>query len=185
MTKINDYLWHLPHEPLDDDPPDIALLADWFNEPVIQMVSGPLADLGYQLSGNDVAIRLLESTDFAMDTFHANVRFIRYLAPEIMVRVHFEHDTWGHYLPTKGLHRFFISLDRFKFQDLNTQMMEPGWHGRLHLRMSYLPDGDLEHDGEDQIWHYSSLGELTDHLHVFLDKFQRMGQPWLEDPSTM
>jgi hypothetical protein len=184
MTKINDYLWHLPHQPLDDDPPDVSLLQQAFNMPVVAALEEPLGLLGYQVKGNDVMVKLDERVDGTVDTYYANVRFIAYLEPDVIIRVHFEHVEWAHFLAGHERHRYFINLDRFKVKDPRTQIAIPAWPGRLHTRMSCLPR-KLHHDGEDQIWSFSSAEEFEAHLQLFLDNFQRMGHPWLSESSSL
>lgn len=184
MTRINDYLWHLPHEPLADDPPDVALLQEAFNAPVVAAVERPLAALGYRLSSSDVTVRLEDRLDYTADTYHANVRFLAYLQPDVIARVHFEHGEWAHFLASSDTHRYAINLDRFKVSDPRTQVAVPAWGGRLHTRVSSRP-GALHFEGEDQFWAYRSPGELAEQLLLFLDKFERLGRAWLEDEATM
>jgi len=191
MTRINDYLWHLPHTDDPADPPDVAMLQQMFNAPIAAALIDPLAEFGYELKSSDVMVRLESQYDMVDDnaelqnTYIANVRFIAYLKPDVITRVHFEHGEWAHFLHTKDQHVFYINLDRFKVQDPRTQIAVPAWHGRLHSRMSNDPSMGLHHNGEDQIWTYTSGAELEEHLALFLDKFQRLGQDWLSDPRTM
>lgn len=184
MTKINDYLWHLPHAPLDDDPVDVEILQQMFNGPIVAALEVPLGELGYQLKSNDVVVKLDERVDRTADTYYANVRFIAYLAHDIIIRVHFEHTEWAHFLGGHETHQYFINLDRFKVQDPRTQVAVPAWSGRLHSRMSNLPDR-LHHDGEDQLWGFSSAEELEAQLQMFQEKFIRMGHAWLADRASM
>lgn len=184
MTRINDYLWHLPHTVLDEDPPDILTLQQVFNAPIVATLEGPLSEMGYKLKSNDIAVRLDGRVDNTYDTYYANVRFIHYLLPDIITRVHFQHAEWATLLPTHEEHTYYINLDRFKVTDPTTQAVVPAWSGRLHTRMSNLPDV-LHHDGEDQIWIYSSAEELVQQLNLFLEKFTYLGRPWLEDPATL
>ncbi len=184
MTKINDYLWHLPHAPLDDDPPDVAMLQQAFNQPIVDALQGPLGSLGYELKSSDIVVKLAGRVDNTMDTYHANVRFISYLLPDVLLRVHFEHDEWAHFLPNSKVHRYFINLDRFKVQDPTTQIAVPAWSGRLHTRMSSLP-GRLHHDGEDQIWSFSTAEELERQLQQFVNTFTQAGHPWLASSSSL
>ena len=183
MTRINDYLWHLPHPATADDPPDIHALQGAFNAPLVAALEGPLAALGYSLSSNDIAVQLDSREAYAQDTYRANIRFICYLEPDVIARVHFEHVEWAHFLVGSETHRYFINLDRFKLADPDNQIPLPAWSGRLHTRMSSLPDR-LHHDGEDQLWAYGSALELDAQLHLFLDKFDRQGRRWLEDRAT-
>lgn len=185
MTKINDYLWHLPHEPLPDDPPEIARLQEAFSAPLVATVEGALAEMGYRLSSSDILVRLDDRLDNTADTYYANVRFIAYLQPDVLTRVHFEHGEWATFLADSELHRYTINLDRFKVRDPYTQVAVPAWGGRLHTRVSNRTGDVLHHDGEDQIWTYTSEAELTGQLRQFLDKFERAGRAWLEDPATM
>ncbi len=185
MTKINDYLWHLPHEPSVDDPPDVGLLQECFNGLIVAMLEEPLAALGYELKSSDVVVRLDDRVDNTADTYYANVRFIRYLRPDVMARVHFEHFEWAHFLPGSQEHRYVINLDRFKISDPATQMVVPQWEGRLHTRMSNRIDYVLEHSGPDQVWTFRTSREFERQLALFMDKFKEVGIPWLEDPRTM
>jgi hypothetical protein len=184
MAKINDYLWQLPHAALPDDPPDIAALQQAFNMPIVAALEGPLGDLGYALKSSDVMVKLDDRFDHTADTYYANVRFIAYLAPDIILRVHFEHTEWAMILADRETHRYFINLDRFKVQDPRTQVVVPAWSGRLHTRMSNVA-GRLHHEGEDQIWAYSSAEELEMQLQAFVDKFGRQGHAWLSDTRTL
>ncbi len=185
MTRINDYLWYLPHEPLEGEPPDVAMLQEVFNQPIVQTLSAPLAALGYALKGNDVMIKVSGWLDHTADTFYANVRFVAYLEPDVLLRVHFEHTEWAHILAHAERHSYFINLDRFKVQDPATQVVVPAWPGRLHTRLSNRPGDVLHHSGEDQIWTYTSAEELAAQLQLFLDKFTRLGHPWLADRTTL
>lgn len=186
MTKINDYLWYLPHEPLADDPRDIAMLQETFNVPIVEAVRGSLAELGYELKSSDVMVRLDDRLDRTADTFYANVRFIRYVSPDVIARVHFEHLEWAHFLVNSDQHRYAINLDRFKLSDPERQIVAPQWEGRLHTRISSRPDPQwLEHTGQDQVWVYRSVPDLEQQLALFLDKFRERGIAWLEDPNTM
>lgn len=185
VTKINDYMWQMPHEPLADDPPDVQMLNQMFNAPVAAGVERALEEMGYRLTSSDVLVRLDDRIDHTADTFYANVRFITYLQPDVLARVHFEHGEWAHFLPDSETHHYSINLDRFKVQDPSTQVAVPAWGGRLHSRMTSRRDPVLHHDGEDQIWTYSTPGELAEQLMLFLEKFERLGRPWLEDPKTM
>src|SRR5690606_37551006 len=71
MTKINDYLWHLPHEPLPDDPPEIARLQEAFSAPLVATVEGALDEMGYRLSSSDILVRLDDRLDNTADTYYA------------------------------------------------------------------------------------------------------------------
>jgi hypothetical protein len=187
MTKINDYLWHLPHDPLPDDPPDVGILASVFNRPIVDMLKNPLGSLGYDLSSNDVMVRLDDEMERARTayTYYANVRFIAYIEADIIVRVHFEHAEWANFLEGSERHSFYINLDRFKVRDPASQIAVPAWHGRLHSRMSNQPGDVLHHSGgEEQVWTYTSQAELIALLDLFLDKFQRLGHPWLADRAS-
>lgn len=184
MTKITDYLWSLPHEPESDDPPEVAMLQEAFRDPVVATLQGPLEAMGYELEGSDVVIKLDERVDYTYDTYYANVRFLRYLLPDVITRVHLQHAEWGLLLPEAETHLFFINLDRFKVLG-PTQHLVPAWPGRLHTRMSALPGDVFEHDGPDQIWQYASTEELAQLLDLFLDKFERLGRPWLENLSDV
>ena len=185
MTRINDYLWELPHSALPDDPEEVLLLQQEFNSPLVAALEGPLRDMGYELKSSDVAVRLDERFDRTLDTYYANVRFIRYLRSEVITRVHFQHTAWGLVLPSHHEHRYYINLDRFKIADPVTQTLVPAWSGRLHTRMSNRPGDILEHNGEDQIWCYLSAEDLEQQLQLFLDKFARLGRPWLENPAML
>jgi len=183
MTRLTDYMWSLPHEPETSDPPEIAALQEMFSAPLVRTLEEPMAGLGYQLDSSDVVVKLDERVDNTRDTYYANVRFLRYLSPEIIVRVHFEHAEWALFLPAPETHTFFINLDRFKVVP-PTHHLVPAWPGRLHLRMSNRPDDTLEHDGPDQIWQYSSMPEFDELLSLFLDKFERLGRFRLEHVSS-
>ncbi len=185
MTKINDYLWHLPHTPLPDDPPDINTLQGVFYAPIVAAIREPLSELGYELKSSDVVVRLDDRVDHTLDTYYANVRFIHYLQSDIITRVHFEHAAWAHFLPNSDEHRYYINLDRFKVSDLSTQMAIPAWPGRLHTRMSNRVGDVLHHDGEDQIWIYHSAEDLSAQLELFIKKFTELGKLWLDDPATL
>ncbi|MBN1429703.1 MAG: hypothetical protein JXB07_15140 [Anaerolineae bacterium] len=185
MTKINDYLWHLPHEPLIDDPPDVALLQGAFNTPIVALLKDSFAETGYQLNSSDVIVKLDGRLDNTQDTYYANVRFIRYLQSDVLVRVHFEHTEWAHFLPPQAEHRFFINLDRFKIADPATQIVVPAWSGRLHTRISSHAEYVLEHKGDDQVWVYSSQREFEDRLALFWEKFIHLGRDWLENLSRV
>ncbi len=183
MTRINDYLWHLPHPASADDPPDVSALQQAFNAPVAAALEEPLAALGYALSSSDIAVQLDSREAYAQDTYRANVRFICYLEPDVIARVHFEHVEWAHFLMESETHRYFVNLDRFKLADPANQIQLPAWPGRLHTRMSCLPDR-LHHDGEDQLWAFDSALTLDAQLQLFLAKFDRQGRRWLEDRAT-
>jgi hypothetical protein len=183
MTRLTDYMWSLPHEPEGSDPAEIAALQEMFGEPIMRLLEEPMAGLGYQLDSSDVVVKLDDRIDNTRDTYYANVRFLRYLSPEIIVRVHFEHAEWALFLPAPETHTFFINLDRFKVIPPANHLV-PAWPGRLHLRMSNRPEDILEHDGPDQIWQYSSLQELEEQLALFLDKFERLGRLQLEHMSS-
>ena len=180
MTRINDYLWQLPHTTMPDDPPDIDALQQSFNVPLVALLEEPFARLGYQLRGSEVMVRLDDKPDNTANTYYAAVRFIHYIQPDVLTRVHFQHDEWALILPTHEQHRFFINLDRFKVTDPRTQIAVPGWEGRLHTRVSNRADYVLEHSGEDQIWSFSTPTELEECLTLFWEKFVQMGQDWLE-----
>lgn len=189
MTKINDYLWELPHTPQDDDPEDVSTLIQVFNTPLAEALSAPMQELGYSLRSNDVQIppdmMVMESMGDLSNVYRANLRFIRYLRPDVIVRVHFEHESWSRHLGGSETHVFFVNLDRFKVVDPATMQVVPAWEGRRHMRMSCMPGGSLEHDGLDQHWSYSSAGQLEGLLTIFLDKFRGPGRDWLEDPSYL
>lgn len=185
MTKINDYLWHLPHSPLDDDPPDISVLQQTFNLPITAALEGPFAELGYELKSSDIAVRLDDRIDNTYDTYYANVRFIHYMDYDIITRIHFEHGAWAHFLPQSDQHHYYVNLDRFRMADPDTQTLIPAWSGRLHTRMSNRPGDFLHHDGEDQIWTFTSAEELEQQLQLVLEKFTNLGRLWLEDTATL
>lgn len=185
MTKINDYLWYLPHAPLDDDPEDVGLLQQNFNAPVAAMLEAPLSAMGYKLTSNDIMVKLDERLDGTADTYYANVRFIAYLQPDIIMRVHIEHAEWAHFLYDNETHRFYINLDRFKVQSPDTQVVVPAWSGRLHTRMSNDPQTRLHHDGNDQVWTFTSGEELEAAMQLFQQKFNDFGHPWLSDLATL
>lgn len=180
MTRVNDYLWQLPHTPAADDPPDIDVLQRMFNTPIIALLEESFAGLGYQLKGSEVMVRLDEKPDNTAQTYYANVRFIRYLEPDVLARVHFQHEEWALILPGHERHLYYINLDRFKVTDPRTQVAVPGWEGRLHTRVSNRQDYTLEHDGEDQIWSFTTTAELEEQLTLFWEKFVQIGQEWLE-----
>jgi hypothetical protein len=183
MTRINDYLWHLPHAATDDDPPDVQALQRAFNAPLVAALEEPLAAQGYRLSSHDVAVQLDSREAYTQNTYRANVRFICHLEPDVIARVHFEHVEWAHFLMGSETHRYFVNLDRFKLADLDNQIPVPAWPGRLHTRMSSLPNR-LHHDGDDQLWAFASALELDAQMQLFLDKFARQGRYWLEDRAT-
>ena len=183
MTKINDYIWQLPHTPLDDDPPDINILQQDYNLPIAEHLKNPLGDLGYELKTSDIAVRFDEFSEHGGNMYTANVRFIRYLTPEIIVRVHFEHDGWAHTIEDHHIHRFYINLDRMKLRDVKTQMMVSAWGGRIQTRMSNRP-GILHRTGDDQLWQYASAEAFDQQMELFLSNFVGVGQAWLEDPTT-
>jgi hypothetical protein len=185
MTKVNDYMWQLPHSPLADDPPDVNLLQQNFNSPIVGTLQEALGRLGYELKTTDVMVKLQDRQDRTMDTYFANVRFIKYLSVDVLARIHFEHSEWAHFLPQAKTHQYSINLDRFKMSDPVTQQLLPGWDGRLHTRMSNRDADVLEHNGPDQIWAYTSAQQLERQLQLFLDKFIRFGVDWLENPSTL
>lgn len=185
MTKVNDYLWHLPHTPAMDDPPDVIALQQSFNLPLTDALESPLAELGYELRISDIAVHLDTKPEAGRrNTYRANIRFIHYLQPDVIARIHIEHTEWASFLMSSDNHTFFINLDRFKVADTYTQVAIPAWPGRLHTRLSNLPGDALHHDGEDQLWQFSSAAELEQLTELFLDKFTRLGKPWLEDYST-
>lgn len=185
MTKINEYIWHIPHDPLADDPPEISMLQDAFNVPIASLLSEPFAALGYDLKSSDVMVKLDDRLDHTADTYYANVRFIHYLRQDVLVRVHFQHDEWASFLADGDRHRYFINLDRFKVADLRTQVAIPGWEGRLHTRMTSRPEQILEHSGDDQIWAFSTPAQFEEQLNLFWEKFIQLGQKWLENPSHL
>lgn len=183
MTRVNDYLWQLPHEAEADDPPDIAALIEAFNQPFIDLLGEPMAAHGYTLSGSDVMVKLdeePEDTTAAATTYYANVRFVKYLTPNIMTRVHFEHNTWALLMPKPEMHQFFVNLDRFKIVDATKQVV-PSWEGRLHTRLSSTPGDVLFFEDMDQIWTYRSSAELDQLLALFVEKFEALVIGWLED----
>lgn len=181
MTKINDYIWHLPHDPLPDDPPDIDLLQKAFNAPLVGLLKENFSQLRYELKSSDVLVRLDEKPDNTVNTYYANVRFIRYLSPDVIVRVHFQHMEWAHFFPLSNIHQYSINLDRFKFTNPQTQQALPDWEGRLHTRISNRPQMVLEHEGEDQIWSYETPQQFEDQMSLFWEKFIQLGQDWLEN----
>lgn len=185
MTRINEYLWQLPHTSEEGDPPDVSVLQEMFNNPVIFTLQQLLGEAGYDLKGNDIMVRLDDRIDRTYDTYYANVRFIHYIRPDVLTRVHFQHSEWAHFLPSSEEHRFFINLDRFKIIDPTTQIAVPGWEGRLHTRVTSLPGELLHFQADDQIWVYKSMQELEDHLRLFWEKFTSRGQGWLEDTATL
>ena len=187
MTRINDYIWHMPHTPEVDDPEDVAALQRLFNQPIQQTLEQPLSELGYTLSISDIHVppdKVVAMATMA-NTYKANVRFVKYLSETIMVRIHFEHDEWALRIPTSDSHRFVVNLDRFKVQDRSTMIVEPDWPGRLTTRISNAPTTTLHYTGEDGLWEYETVSELVAHLERILEKFQTAGQAWLEDPATM
>ncbi|MGF1507619.1 MAG: hypothetical protein ACFB51_21205 [Anaerolineae bacterium] len=182
MPRINSYLWELPHTPEADDPADIAALQAAFSQPVITHVEAPLGVLGYALRSSDIIVPPDKQVMMAelADVYKANVRFIKYLTPDIIARVHYEHDEWALRLPQSEQHIFVIILDRFRLADPSTMMPEPAWEGRLNSRVSSLPGEMLHYSGRDQLWSYTTPGELTDLLNRFLQKFTQAGVAWLE-----
>jgi len=190
MTRVNDYLWQLPHTPAADDPEDVVTLLQTFNLPLAQALEGPLTALGYPLRSSDIHIPpdkvvLMEDMGAYSNTYRANLRFIRYLLPDVITRIHFEHTEWSSTIGGSQEHRYVINLDRFKVSDTHTMMAVPAWEGRLHMRMSGDPARGLEHDGPDQVWSFSSAAELEAQITLFLRKFTQLGQAWLEDPATL
>src|SRR5574341_2464005 len=149
MPNLTDSLWDIPHQATSDDPPDVDALQKAFNQPIAALLQEPFKQLGYDLKSSDVLIRLDERVDNTADTFYANVRFIRYLRPDVLTRVHFQHMEWALILPQSDQHDFVIILDRFKLIDPRTQQVMPDWEGRRHMRVSSRPDYVLEHDGAD------------------------------------
>ena len=182
MTRINAYLWQLPHETQADDPPEVGALMAAFNEPIAQTVGEPLAAHGYNLSASDVMVKLEDRLDATHDTYYANVHFVKYLRPNIMARVHFQHTEWALFLPNSSVHNFFVNLDRFKTLDA-TRRVAPAWEGRLHTRLSNRPGDVLHFEGMDQRWTFTSSVELSEQLALVLDKFERLVVPWLENLS--
>lgn len=185
MPKVTDYVWEIPHTATLDDPPDVGAMQSAFNLPIVVLLEQPFKGLGYDLKSSDVMIRLDERVDNTADTYYANVRFIRYLRPDVLTRVHFQHMEWALILPQNANHQYAINLDRFKVTDPKTQVVVPGWEGRRHMRVSNRADYVLEHDGPDQIWSFSSPQEFEDQLNLFWEKFMRLGQEWLEDPRDL
>ena len=185
MTRINEYLWHLPHQRSMDDPPEVGSLTSEFNDPILYAVSESLAAQGYNLSTNDVMVKLDGRVDNTFDSFYANVRFMKYLSPDILVRVHFEHVDWALFFPDSDAHTFYVNLDRFKTVNAQTQQMVSDWEGRLHTRLSSNPDDALHFADIDQLWQYSSPDERDARIGLFLDKFERLAVPWLEDLSRV
>jgi hypothetical protein len=181
VTRINDYIWYLPHTPEEGDPRDVADLQDVFNAPIVEYLTARMETLGYQLKSNDVLVKLDDRFDNTLDTYYANVRYIYYLMPDVITRVHFQHADWAHFIPEAHVHRYYINLDRFKVTDPATQIAVPGWEGRLHTRVSNLPGTVLHHSGEDQVWVYASLEELQSQLDLFWQKFDPYGSGWLAD----
>jgi hypothetical protein len=180
MTRINDYLWQLPHTPTTDDPADVDALQQDFNAPLVALLEEPFTKLGYELKGSEVMVKLDEKPDNTANTYYASVRFIHYVQPDILTRVHFQHNEWALILPGHVQHTFVINLDRFKVADPRTQVAVPGWEGRLHTRVSNRSDYVLEHNGEDQVWTYGTRTELEESLTLFWEKFVQLGQDWLE-----
>jgi hypothetical protein len=190
MTKVNDYLWLTPHEPEFDDPPDIDLLQKNFNLPLVETVQGPLVEIGYDLKSSDILInmdsRLDQSLlDQSLDTYYANVRFLKYLRPDVLARIHFEHREWAHFLPQQATHEYTITLDRFLIADPATQQIVPDWEGRIHTGVSNLDADVLETSGADQLWVFNSKPQFERQLALFLDKFLRLGIVWLENSGSM
>ena len=183
--KINDYVWQLPHDPLPDDPPDVAVLQEAFNAPIVALLEEVFLPMGYRLASSDVLVKMDERRDNTRDTYYANVRFIGYLQPDVLARVHFEHLEWAQILQEGTEHRFVINLDRFKVSDPATQIVVPGWEGRLHTRVSNRQEHVLEHNGPDQVWAYSTPEVLEGHLNLFWEKFIGLGKDWLENPALL
>jgi hypothetical protein len=178
VTRINDYIWQMPHTPESDDPADVAALQQMFNRPIRQKLESAFEQQGYTLSVSDIHIppdKVVTLADMA-NTYKANVRFVKYLEETIIVRVHFEHDEWALDLPTSDEHRFVVNLDRFKVRDRATMIAEPAWEGRLTSRISR---------GEESLWTYETVGEFTQQLGRIWEKFEGGAQAWLEDRSTL
>lgn len=187
MTKINDYLWHLPHTPTPDDPRDVTTLQQMFNQPIMDILTEPLAEHGYTLSVSDVLVppdKLVLQSELA-NVYKANVRFAHYLDDLTIARVHFEHDEWAERLPGADEHVFTITLDRYRVTDRSTMVAEPNWPGRLLTKVSSVPGDALHYTGRDQLWRYNSGEQLAAHLALFLRKFEAAGLGWLHDRASL
>ena len=191
MTRINDYLWHLPHDPEPGDPPDVALLQTVFNQPVADALAGPLGELGYQLKSSDVMVALDSQVDVdpeagteIKNTYLANVRFIKYLLPDVIARVHVEHLEWADVVAGSDQHRYAVALDRFKLRDPVSQIPVPAWSGRLHTRLSHVAGQLMPRHPNEAVRAYATPAELAEQLVAFLSQFAQVGQPWLENPDT-
>ena len=68
MTRINDYLWHLPHAASADDPPDVQALQQAFNAPLVAALEEPLAR-------------------FAREHLYATLAYCAACAPEVADRL--------------------------------------------------------------------------------------------------
>ncbi len=181
MTRINDYVWQLPHDPEPDDPLEIATVITEFIQPIVQTLTEPMATHGYNLSTSDVLVNLDNQFDEVRtrDTYLANIRFIKYIQPTILTRVHFQHASWALFLPNPERHQYYVNLDRFKVVD-TTQQVVPAWEGRLSSRLASQSDDILHAQLADEKWAYASPGELDQQLALFLEKFARLILPWLE-----
>lgn len=191
MARINEYLWHLPHTPESDDPPDVALLQEAFNQPVVEALLEPLGERGYQLKSSDVIVALDSQVDVdpedgteLANTYLANVRFIKYLLPDVIARVHFEHLEWAQVVTGSERHRYAVALDRFKLRDPVSQIPVPAWPGRLHTRLAHVPGQLIPQHPDEAVQVYATPAELAEQLVAFLAQFARVGQPWLENPDT-
>lgn len=182
MTKINDYIWQLPHTPTDDDPSDVATLIQVFNNPIVSILEKPLKKMGYKLRSSDVIVPPDQLVIMAeMDNIYkANVRFIKYISKDVIARIHFEHDEWNGRLPQADQHIFVVNLDCFKFSDKKQHIVDKNWDGRKHAQMSSEFFGSINATGRDVLWVYNNQGELEGHLDTFMEKFKSNGKNWLE-----
>jgi hypothetical protein len=191
MTRLNEYIWELPHSPTPDDPMEVTSLAQQFNNPLTAHLDEALSTLGYELRSSDIMVPpdkmvLMEDMGSLANTYKANVRYIRYLRPEVITRIHFEHQEWSLGQPNAEQRQFQIILDRFLIADRATMRVEPAWGGRLHTLVSSRPGAAVLHySGEDKLWTYTNSESLLAAVDAFLDKFRAGGQAWLEDPALM
>lgn len=182
MTKINDYIWQLPHTPTEDDPSDVLNLMRVFNLPIVETLEKPLKKLGYKLRSSDVIVPpdqlvLMAETD---SVYKANVRFTKYISKDVIARVHFEHDEWNSRLPQSDQHIFVVNLDRFRFSDRKQHIVDKNWGGRKNGQMSSEFFGSMATTGRDVLWIYENQAALEGLLETFMEKFKGDGTNWLE-----
>jgi len=183
VTRVNKYLWQLPHEILSDDPPEIARLQSDFNNPLINLVDTRLSELGYELTASEIHVppdKLVLMMELE-DTFKAHVRYIKYLPDNVITRIHFDHDEWSLSFSNSQQHIFVVNLDRFRLADVSTRLVDRDWDGRKHTQVSRFRDAGISAMGDEgRLWYYTNYEELVSLMAVFLDKFTADGQSWLE-----